>query len=325
MSSVPLSVTVIVPIYNVEKYIDKCIESLLSQTYNNIEIILVDDGSTDESGNIADQYAESYNNILVIHKENGGLSSARNAGIKIAKGQWIAFVDSDDYVRKDYVSKLLEIATNSDADVAVCNKEPVGFKKKKSFEWPSTVLSGREAIEERFYLQCSSQIWLYLFKAKTFRENDIYFPEGRNYESTTVIVKALYNANRVAFTNEKLYYYVNRKGSISHDKYSEKNCKDMLISAEDLNSFLDKTSTNFKYAPYYEYCIINSALNYMSRSHASRIYTKRIWQNTRKQLISLYPKVEFPSFKIKLKRSILLFLSCNQSLYYAIYNRLGSQ
>lgn len=106
-------VSVIVPVYNVEKYLERCINSIIQQSYNNLEIILIDDGSTDASGKICDEYKEKDDRIIVIHKENGGLSDARNAGIKIFTGEYVTFIDSDDYVSKNMVSNMLDILEKS--------------------------------------------------------------------------------------------------------------------------------------------------------------------------------------------------------------------
>ncbi len=123
-------VSIIIPIYNVEKHLKKCLDSVLSQTYRNIEIILIDDGSTDNSGYIADEYSRHNDNISVIHTNNGGLSRARNIGIKSASGQWISFIDSDDYVSRDFISKLLNLAINNDADIATCKFQTVNKNVK---------------------------------------------------------------------------------------------------------------------------------------------------------------------------------------------------
>ena len=113
-------IRIIVPIYNVEKYLNKCIESIVNQTYENIEIILIDDGSNDNSGIICDEYAKKDNRIIVVHKENGGVSSARNKGLKIAKGEWISFVDADDWIEQTFCQTLLNKVTQEQADIALC-------------------------------------------------------------------------------------------------------------------------------------------------------------------------------------------------------------
>ena len=112
-------ISVVVPVYNVEKYIDKCINSIINQTYKNLEIILVDDGSPDNCGNICDEYAKKDNRIIVIHKENGGLSDARNTGIEVSKGKYITFIDSDDYISDNYVSFLYNLIIEYKADISI--------------------------------------------------------------------------------------------------------------------------------------------------------------------------------------------------------------
>ena len=118
-NDIPL-ISIIVPIYKVEKYLNKCVESLINQNYTNLEIILVDDGSPDLCPQMCDEYQMKYNNVVVVHKENGGLSSARNAGIAIAKGQYMGFVDSDDYVEKNMFSELYEQMKRENADIGIC-------------------------------------------------------------------------------------------------------------------------------------------------------------------------------------------------------------
>ena len=110
-------ITIVVPVYKVEQYLDKCVNSIINQTYKNLEIILVDDGSPDNCGKMCDEYAKNDNRIVVIHKENGGLSDARNAGIEIAKGKYISFIDSDDYVTEDYVEFLYALISNNNVEV----------------------------------------------------------------------------------------------------------------------------------------------------------------------------------------------------------------
>ena len=113
-------ISVIIPVYNVEKYLPECIESVLKQTHTNLEIILVDDGSPDNSPQICDEYAQKDSRIKVIHKENGGVSSARNEGLKIAKGEWISFIDADDWVEKNFCEILLNKAVKTQSDIALC-------------------------------------------------------------------------------------------------------------------------------------------------------------------------------------------------------------
>lgn len=124
-------ISIIVPVYNTEKYLRKCIESIINQTYKNIELILVNDGSTDNSGNICDEYAKTDSRIKVIHKENGGVSSARNTGLESAKGEWLVFVDGDDYISSDYCTVMLEKAKKNDAELVLCGYKRVYENKEE--------------------------------------------------------------------------------------------------------------------------------------------------------------------------------------------------
>ena len=132
-------ITIVVPVYKVEKYIDRCVTSILNQTYKNLQIILVDDGSPDNCGKICDEYAKKDNRIEVIHKENGGLSDARNAGINIAKGKYIAFVDSDDYVSNDYIEYMYKILKKENAKISICELQIV---------WKNTKIEENIKIDE---------------------------------------------------------------------------------------------------------------------------------------------------------------------------------
>ncbi len=316
-------VSLIVPIYNVQDYLDRCIESLLQQTFDNIEIILVDDGSTDNSGVIADQYASSYDNVSVIHKNNGGLSSARNQGLKMARGEWVAFVDSDDYIGKEYVQKLIKLASITKSDIAACNKSTIrldGTESESIIRWPNGVLTGKEAAKEKLNNNWPSQIWLLLIKKKIFTENNIVFPIGREYESTAVIPELFYYSRLVAFTNEKLYYYAVRGNSISRKPFTTKTYEDKLAVIKDTDDFLRSQNVENLYY-YFKYCLINSIFNDISRS-PTKIDDENIWLEVRKQLKDLYPKVEFPNMTTKIKRGIALLLSSNETLYRKLHKIL---
>ena len=316
-------VSIIVPIYNVEAYLEKCLDSLVSQIYSNIEILLIDDGSTDNSGLIADKYANEYDYISVTHNTNSGLSSARNDGLKQANGEWIAFVDSDDYVRRDYISTLLKIAQNKDAQISTCKYMRVSNEKNANLNlWQSKLMSGHEAIDESFINMWSPDVWQCLFKASIFKDNNIAFPEGREYESVAVKIKALYYADKVSFTNEKLYYYVNRGDSITHKPFTQKTLEDKLAALDDIQSFIDQTSDENigEYYEYYAFQYLSHVLSRLSLEQKHAKEAKPIWRTVRKKLIALYPKVNCPSLKARLVCSTYLLLSFSRPLYYSAYN-----
>lgn len=202
-------ISIVVPVYNVENYILKCLNSLIKQKYKQIEIILVDDGSTDESGKICDEFKEKDDRIRVFHKKNGGLSSARNYGIKKAKGDIVAFVDSDDYVKDVFVLDLYRGMQASNADIVIC-----GYNNEKP---KNETISGKEATIRLLTKQENIDIisWNKLYKKKLFTDNNIFFPEGKKHEDTLTTYKLMSKAKKVTYIDESLYIYVERKGSIT--------------------------------------------------------------------------------------------------------------
>ncbi len=205
-------ISVIVPVYNVERYLEKCVKSLCRQTYKNLEIILVNDGSTDRSGEICGFLSKTDARIKVINKENGGLSDARNAALDFAHGSKIMFVDSDDYLSEDAAEKLLSAAEENDCEIAVCNMIRV-FEDGTSepFYCPAketTVLCGND----RFETLCQPSVCNKLFSAELF--DDVRFPKGRFYEDTFVYHILAYRAKKIVLDGNDGYFYFLRKGSI---------------------------------------------------------------------------------------------------------------
>lgn len=236
-------ISIIIPVYNTEKYLGACIDSLLAQTHQNLEIILVDDGSKDSSPQICDEYAQNDARIKVIHKENAGVSSARNTALDIATGDYIGFVDSDDIVAPHAYETLLSALTESDSDVSVCKltrffdgqeKEKLDNAKTKPEE--TLVMSSTEAISdllrgEHFYGSlCDKLFKSELVKNSRLRE-DIFIAEDFLFA-----VGALLKGTRVCFSNITLYFYRTRETSATHTLYSEKQITayDALLAANEL-------------------------------------------------------------------------------------------
>ena len=219
-------ISIIVPVYNVEKYLKECIESILSQTYKNIEIILIDDGSTDNSGKICDEYLKKDSRVKVIHKENGGLSDARNTGIEIASGKYIGFVDSDDYIAKDMYDFLYQNIKRENAEISGCNRFLVYenkieiYGKKECYE----VMDSQRAIEMLCtigYIGVSAYTKLY--EAKLFK--DIRYPKGKINEDMYTTYKLFDKANRIVYDATPKYYYRQRSGSITNSKNINPICR----------------------------------------------------------------------------------------------------
>lgn len=217
-------ISIIVPIYNVEKYLKKCIDSILNQTYSNIEVILVDDGSPDNSGLICDNYAKKDKRIRVIHKKNGGLSDARNEGIKIAKGKYIGFVDSDDYIKKDMYEYLYNLISTLHCDISICNfikvYEEENLENNIAFSNKKKELNSSEAIQ---YLlddrEIKSFAWNKLYKKDLFY--DIKYPKNMNMEDVATTYKLFSKAKKIVVGNEEKYFYIQREGSILRSKNSK--------------------------------------------------------------------------------------------------------
>lgn len=214
-------VSIVVPVYNVERYVSRCIDSLLAQTYADIEIILVDDGSLDKSGNICDQYSESDQRIVVVHKENGGLSDARNEGIRRSRGKWITFVDSDDFVHPDYIRILHQNMTANDADISICRHMPTKNDiEKGEIREGTEIYAGDEGMEKLLYQYISTSAWAKMYRVELFQ--DICFPYGKLYEDVVTVFEAFRKASRIVVTNSCLYYYYVRGDGIVRTGFTEK-------------------------------------------------------------------------------------------------------
>lgn len=215
-------ISVIVPVYKVEQYLNKCVDSIICQTYKNLEIILVDDGSPDRCGEICDEYAKKDDRVKVIHKKNGGLSDARNAGLDISTGDWIGFVDSDDYINPDMYEKLLCSAKENDADISLCSYKYVGDGEYDNNSPVKTeVISGKDILFRKMN-QKKSYYWVVawnkLYKSHLF--NEIRYPYGKLHEDEFTIHEIFYGVKKVACVSESLYNYLQRDNSIVNSNYS---------------------------------------------------------------------------------------------------------
>ena len=223
MDTPKTNISVIVPIYNVEPFLRRCVDSLLRQTYTDFELILVDDGSPDNCGSICDEYAVSDPRVRVVHKPNGGLSDARNAGLAIAQGEYIAFVDSDDWVAKDYLERLMTALTDTGADICECdvfrtsgdeNISPIEQRAPSIF---STVNALEQLIYDGIFRQ---HVWNKLYRREVIA--DILFPKGKTNEDEFWTYRVFGNAKKAAKISDVLYFYFQRPGSIMGETYSLK-------------------------------------------------------------------------------------------------------
>lgn len=208
-------ISIIIPVYKVEEYLEKCIESVLKQTYTNLQIILVDDGSPDNCGKICDEYAKKDPRIEVIHKVNGGLSDARNVGIAKAKGKYIGFVDSDDYIKEDMYEILINLIKEYDADVSICNLYDVidGKEDIRNNENGIQEYSRLEILKEVLLdKNIQSYAWNKLYKKELFDE--IKYPIGKKYEDIGTTFYVFEKCNKIVVTSKPEYYYLKRSDSL---------------------------------------------------------------------------------------------------------------
>lgn len=241
MSDGTKKVSVIVPVYNVEKELEQCVESLIHQTYRNIEIILVNDGSPDQCPKMCDMYQLQDPRIKVIHKENGGLSSARNKGLDIASGDYISFVDSDDWVADDFIETLLDNAEKENADISIIGYTMVwnsGKSRRFSYDEQYFVFDTEQAVRELLIqekFQC--MVCQKMYRASIFKS--VRFPEGKLYEDVAVSLSTFLKANKVVVCGKSKYYYYQRNGSIANSSFN----KDKLFFLECCRAIIEYSDT----------------------------------------------------------------------------------
>lgn len=217
-------ITIVVPIYNVEEYLEECIESILRQSYKDYEVILVDDGSTDQSGSLAERYAESRNHFTVLHKENGGISSARNMGIQRAQGKYICFVDADDILQEDYLQQLYLAAEQKDADMVFCDyyetdqngqtlEKAAGVcPYSKGMTEQRLLLRALTIVGANHYATAAVVAWNKLVKTGIMKT--MPYPEGVLHEDEFIIMPLLLKCSCIVWVDKKLYGYRQRKSGI---------------------------------------------------------------------------------------------------------------
>lgn len=231
-------ISIIIPIYNAENYLLRCVDSILEQSYQNLQIILVDDGSTDDSSSICDHYSEKDSRINVIHKRNEGVARARNCGTLHAKGAYIAFIDADDFVNKFYVETLLCVLKQENSDMVVCGMKTFYESKKKYINFSENirkptikVYTGERALEMLLYRKkITSSPWAKMIRRELVENNP--FPEGILFEDLGVVYKWIANSKKVVYCECPFYYYLIRKGSRQHSVFDIKKWDLIEISKE---------------------------------------------------------------------------------------------
>lgn len=232
-------VSIIVPVYNVEKYLKKCVDSIINQTYKNLEIVLVDDGSTDNSRNICDEYAKKDSRIKVIHKQNGGLSDARNVGIDNSKGKYITFIDSDDTIENDYVEYLYSLLKKYKTKLSICNYNVITNNKiisytTKDLEFKFDKITALKELlkENKFSVSSCAK----MYEKKLF--NNVKFPVGKLCEDNGTTYKLVEKCAYIAYGSKSKYNYYKRENSIMTSSFNEKKF-DLIELVDQMKSDLE--------------------------------------------------------------------------------------
>lgn len=236
LGSEPL-VSIIVPVYKVEKYIDRCVKSIIAQTYKNTEVFLVDDGSPDNCGKICDEYAEKYPCIHVIHQENAGQAAARNNAVKQANGDFISFIDSDDFVEPDYIEYLVTLQQKSNADMSIGGFAYIYDGKKfneRTLENEAEEVLGALDILVRmnYNYGCGATPWAKLYRKELIVRHP--FPEGQIYEDLATLYKIVGDCSTIAIGTRRIYYWVQHAGSTMRMEFDERQMAGIDAAADQL-------------------------------------------------------------------------------------------
>ena len=242
-------ISIILPVYNVSKYLEECMKSIINQTYKNIEIIVVNDGSTDESDYICEKYKKLDNRIKVIHQKNQGLSAARNTGLNYCKGEYISFIDSDDYVKPDFIEKLYRAIKEKNTSVAICNY--VSLYQNKDLRCEENLNYNNVCSGKNFINSCvtNTVVWNKLYSRNIW--NNLRFDVGKLHEDLFIMHKIMYSCDLVSVVNEDLYVYRIRSDSITGRTFNIKRNLDNIEASENRLSFFDDKEKSF-----YNMCLV---------------------------------------------------------------------
>ena len=237
-------ISIIVPVYKVEKELDRCVQSLLKQTYKNLEIILVDDGSPDQCPELCENYAEIDKRVKVIHKENGGLSDARNAGLKQATGEYILYVDSDDYIDLDTCERFIKAAGNQKIDIIVGNavmEKKDGIELMLHSATPSGVIyTAKEFIMSAVNsYQWYAPAWLNMYRRKFLLDNELYFKKGIYFEDVQMLPRVFLPAKKITCIDGTFYHYIIRENSIMTSQRDGKKKNDSVKNLKEWKNQFD--------------------------------------------------------------------------------------
>ncbi len=317
------TVTVVVAVYNIEKYIEKCIRSILAQTWGNIEILLIDDGSTDRSGDICDDYAKTDDRIRVIHKTNGGISDVRNTGLEEATGIYLMYVDGDDHIAPNYVEKAVKCAEQYKAEVVIFDYQEIEETTGRRECWRMDVPREKKlTVKEQPSLLITTPCpWNKLYRMSLWKRSGLKYPIGKIYEDLTITPQLLLNAECIVYMeSEPLYYYMLREGSIMRSQNLKKSLDNRKAAMENLMAYFKEKKV---------FDLYKNELEYLMFEHAYFVPTKEVIyydmksgyrDKFRQYVFKIFPHADKNPYVRKWlskKDKILLFLMKNK-MYWGI-------
>lgn len=317
------TVTVVVAVYNIEKYIEKCIRSVIAQTWKNIEILLIDDGSTDSSGNICDSYAKTDDRIRVIHKVNGGISDVRNVGLEKATGSYLMYVDGDDYIAPNYVEKAVKCAEHYKAEVVIFDYQEIEEATGRRECWKMDAPRETKLTIEEYpaLLIMTPSPCNKIYRISLWRRCGLRYPVGRVYEDLTITPQLLLNAESIVYMDsEPLYYYILHEGSIMRSQNFKKSLDHRKAAIENLMTYFKEKNVFDRYT---------SELEYLSFEQAYFVPTKEViyydskseyLEKFRQYVFGIFPKADKNPYVRRLlsKKDRLLLFLMKRRMYWGI-------
>lgn len=303
-------VSIIIPIYNVEKYLEKCIKSIINQTYRNLEIILINDGSTDESANICEKYKNQDNRIVFINKKNGGAASAKNEGLKVAKGDYITFVDSDDFIELDMIEYMVNTIKKYNSDIVQCNftnlyKNTEKFKQDKIIEQKIT---SKDFLELFLTKWDSSLFWNKLFKRNVIE--NIFFIEGRCIDDEFFTYKCVINSKSIVTSNKIVYNYRMRKSGVMKSESSQKQ-----ILKDRIDYLYERYELVTQIYEDLDDIFLENLLTYYLIISRNYFIDKNILEYMKSKLKLIKGKIIVSHINIIIKLKIIKLIICNSERY----------
>ncbi|WP_370839403.1 glycosyltransferase family 2 protein [Intestinibacter bartlettii] len=309
--------SIIIPIYNVEKYLEKCIKSIINQTYRNLEIILINDGSIDESAKICGKYKEQDNRIIFINKKNGGAASAKNEGLKVAKGDYIAFVDSDDFIEPDMIEYMVNTIKKYNSDIIQCSfiniyKNTEKFKQDKIVEQR---ISSKDFLELFLTKWDSSLFWNKLFKREVIE--NVFFKEGRCIDDEFFTYKCVINSKSIVTSNKIVYNYRMRKSGVMKSESSQKQIlKDRVDYLHERYELVRKIYKDL------DKSFLEHLLTYYLIISKEYYVDEKLLDYMKDNLKSIKGKIITSNIDIRVKIQILKFMMTKSNKYIQSKNQL---